>query len=126
MSRIKNINIWLCRISFFTVLLFITDIVCFSQSGSIQTDTTKASQKINESAEATQTQTQTQSQTQIMDQNQPDVQKAASGKAIKQVKSAKPDMSKARGARPNIIRPSGSNIPKGAGKPGGARRIGGR
>ena len=45
--------------------------------------------------------------------------------AIKQVKSARPDMSKARGARPpDIIRPSGSRIPKGVGRPGGALRPG--
>jgi hypothetical protein len=44
---------------------------------------------------------------------------------IKQVKGARPDMSKARGARPpDIERPSGSRIPKGVGKPGGAMRPG--
>ena len=38
-----------------------------------------------------------------------------------QVRGGRPDMSKARGARPPlIIRPSGSGIPKDAGKPGGA------
>lgn len=46
--------------------------------------------------------------------------------AIKQVKGARPDMSKARGARPpDIVRPSGSGVPRGMGKPGGARRRGG-
>lgn len=45
--------------------------------------------------------------------------------SIKQVKSARPDMSKARGARPpDIIRPSGSRIPKGVGRPAGAVRPG--
>lgn len=45
----------------------------------------------------------------------------------KQIKGSRPDMSKARGARPpTIVRPSGSGIPKGAGKPGGAGRKGGR
>ena len=44
---------------------------------------------------------------------------------IKQVKGARPDMSKARGARPpDIERPSGSRIPKGVGRPGGAMRPG--
>jgi len=48
-------------------------------------------------------------------------------KTVKQVKGKRPDMSKARGARPPmIVRPSGSGIPKGAGKPGGAGRKGGR
>ena len=41
--------------------------------------------------------------------------------AVKQVRSARPDMSKARGARPgSVVRPSGSRIPKGVGRPKGA------
>jgi len=52
---------------------------------------------------------------------------ANNGKKVKQVKSARPDMTKARGARPpTIVRPGGSGIPKGIGKPGGAGRRGGR
>jgi hypothetical protein len=48
-------------------------------------------------------------------------------KTVKQVKGGRPDMSKAKGARPPmIVRPSGSGIPKGVGKPGGAVRKGGR
>jgi len=48
-------------------------------------------------------------------------------KAVKQVKSARPDMSKATGARPPVIvRPGGSVIPKGVGKPAGAGKKGGR
>lgn len=47
--------------------------------------------------------------------------------SVKRVKAGKPDMSKAKGARPPIIvRPSGSGIPKGVGKPGGVGRKGGR
>lgn len=46
---------------------------------------------------------------------------------VKQIKSRRPDMSRARGARPPmIVRPSGSGIPKGVGKPGGVGRKGGR
>jgi hypothetical protein len=46
-------------------------------------------------------------------------------KGIKQIKGARPDMSKARGARPpDIERPSGSRIPKGVGRPGGAMKPG--
>ena len=49
------------------------------------------------------------------------------GKAVKQVRGSRPDMSKAKGARPPmIVRPSGSGVPKGVGKPGGAGRKGGR
>jgi hypothetical protein len=48
-------------------------------------------------------------------------------KTVKQVKGGRPDMSKAKGARPPmIVRPSGSGIPRGVGKPGGAGRKGGR
>jgi len=40
---------------------------------------------------------------------------------VKKVTSARPDMSKAKGARPgSIVRPAGSRLPKGVGKPGGA------
>jgi hypothetical protein len=45
--------------------------------------------------------------------------------SVKQVKSARPDMSRSRGARPpDIIRPSGSRIPRGVGRPAGAGRHG--
>ena len=48
-------------------------------------------------------------------------------KAVKQVRGSRPDMSRAKGARPPmIVRPSGSGVPKGVGKPGGAGRKGGR
>ena len=47
--------------------------------------------------------------------------------AVKQIKGSRPDMSKARGARPPVIvRPAGSGIPKGIGRPGGAGKRGGR
>jgi hypothetical protein len=45
--------------------------------------------------------------------------------SVKQVNSARPDMSKSKGARPpEIVRPSGSRIPKGVGRPAGAGRRG--
>jgi len=44
--------------------------------------------------------------------------------SVKKVKSARPDMSKARGARPAYIqRQSGSGIPRGIGKPAGAGAV---
>jgi hypothetical protein len=53
--------------------------------------------------------------------------KAEGSKTVKQVRSARPDMSKAQGARPSsVVRPSGSGIPKGMGKPGGVGRKSGR
>jgi hypothetical protein len=49
----------------------------------------------------------------------------AGSQSIKRLKSARPDMSKARGARPpNIVRPTGSRIPNGIGRPAGAVRPG--
>ncbi len=48
-------------------------------------------------------------------------------KSVKRIKGSRPDMSKARGARPpSVVRPAGSGIPKGVGKPGGVGRKGGR
>ena len=45
--------------------------------------------------------------------------------SIKQIKGARLDMSKARGARPpDIVRPNGSRIPQGIGKPAGAGKPG--
>jgi len=46
---------------------------------------------------------------------------------VKQIRSARPALSRASGARPpSVVRPSGSGIPKGIGKPGGARGAGRR
>lgn len=45
----------------------------------------------------------------------------AGSQSIKQVRGARPDMSRARSARPpKVVRQSGSGIPRGMGKPGGA------
>jgi hypothetical protein len=53
--------------------------------------------------------------------------KTNANKKVKQIKGARPDMSKARGARPPVIvRPGGSGIPKGIGKPKGVGKRGGR
>jgi hypothetical protein len=61
-----------------------------------------------------------------INKNQPDKGNNNNGsQSVKQVKAARPDMSKARGARPpNIVRPGGSRIPNGIGKPAGAFRPG--
>jgi hypothetical protein len=51
----------------------------------------------------------------------------AGSQEIKKLKTARPDMNKARGARPpDIVRPSGSRIPRGMGRPGGANMPGKR
>lgn len=68
-----------------------------------------------------------QSQGELSPGQQGSEQNPGNNKSVKQVNSARPDMSKAKGARPpDIVRPSGSGIPKGIGKPGGAMRRGGR
>jgi len=59
--------------------------------------------------------------------NQVQVSRGQASGNVKRIRSGRPDMSKARGARPpSIVRPSGPSIPKGVGKPGGAGRKGGR
>jgi hypothetical protein len=66
----------------------------------------------------------TQDKKSIDNQQQANNGKAEEHQPVKQVKSARPDMSKARGARPAYIqRQSGSGIPKGIGRPGGAGTI---
>jgi hypothetical protein len=59
------------------------------------------------------------------DNNKQDQNSGNKKGSVKQVKSARPDMSRSRGARPpDIVRPSGSRIPKGVGRPAGAVRRG--
>ncbi len=71
--------------------------------------------------EKTQTQTQEQDKTRVKAQSQ-----KGNASGVKQIRSARPDWSKAKGARPaSVERPSGSRIPKGAGKPHGAKGPGG-
>jgi len=124
MARFKNIRIFLRSILIFTVLLLFTNMVCFSQTGTVLPDSSKINLKSRETGEMNQNKEQ--AKTQAQNKNQGNAQKPANANAVKQVKSAKPDMSKAKGARPNVVRPSGSAVPKGAGKPGGIKRMGGR
>ncbi|HPJ60542.1 MAG TPA: hypothetical protein PLV06_13920 [Bacteroidales bacterium] len=127
------------KILFFTVLLAFSATVCFSQA--VTTIPGDTIQKITQNAgseDNAQTQVQERNQNQARNQgaeqgqgnNQNANAKASAGAKgagkVKQVKSARPDWSKAKGARPNIVRPAGSNIPKGVGKPAGAGRPGGR
>jgi len=98
----------------------------FSQSAIRPGDTTKVSQ--------TQISNQSKNDKGVREQNQKsnfnkqkgNSQIAKGNQKVKQVKSARPDMSRAKGARPNITRPSGSGIPKGVGKPGGIGKHGGK
>jgi len=92
----------------------------FAQSNTQQIDTLKLKDQKSQSAENGNEQNakgNENSQTGNMYDNQ----------TAKRVRSGRPDMTRARGARPpSIVRPSGSGIPKGVGKPGGAGRKGGR
>ena len=71
---------------------------------------------------------QTRTQTQAQDKNQSGSQsQKGNAYGVKKVNSARPDWSKARGARPaSVERPSGSRIAKGVGKPHGAKGPGGK
>lgn len=103
---------------FFVILIFLSaGHTGLAQIGSLQKDTLMVKK--------------TESNADSKEQNTKGSDNKQSGKiennagSIKQVKSARPDMSKARGARPpDIIRPSGSRIPKGVGRPAGAVRPG--
>jgi hypothetical protein len=60
-----------------------------------------------------------------IDNEKQDLKSGNKNGSVKQVRSARPDMSRSRGARPpDIVRPSGSRIPKGVGRPAGAGRRG--
>ncbi len=89
--------------------------------------------KQSQNREQNQVQDKSQDQTQSKIQSRGETPTESSAKDqkanqnIKQIRSARPDMGKASGARPpRISRPSGSAVPKGMGKPGGAIRRGGR
>lgn len=133
------------RVLALTCILFISGIIN-AQDVKVNPDTAtvRAQQKEqqvqeqNRNREQAQNQAQEQNQTQAEKQSQGQGQPTADNQAgaqnqgagasgIKKVQSARPDWSRARGARPaSIERPSGSRIPKGAGKPGGAKGPGRR
>ena len=92
----------------------------FAQISTLQTDTLKLKEQKSQSA---------------LNENEQNARNNSDKKtgnsygsqSVKRVRSGRPDMSRARGARPpSIVRPSGSGIPKGVGKPAGAGRKGGR
>jgi cytoskeletal protein RodZ len=115
----------------FTFLMIAAGVVN-GQHVSVNADTsafrTQQDDAQKQKQEKTQTQTQSQSQTQAQDKTQSRAQsQKGNATGVKQVSSARPDWSKARGARPaSVERPSGSRIPKGVGKPHGANGPGGR
>jgi len=112
----------LSQIFLLSIFLLLAGKNCFAQSVPVQSDTLRLRTQDRGQADASQTGN---DNAQKRNQNRKDENKGPA-KGVKQVKSARPDMSKAKGARPNIVRPSGSGIPKGVGKPAGAGRPGGR
>lgn len=104
------------------VLIFFTGHISFSQVATVKIDSAISKQKKTETT-ATKKDQNSLNLKEQQGKNQSDGEK----KAVKQVKGARPDLSKSRGARPpDIVRPSGSGIPRGIGKPGGAIRRGAR
>jgi len=109
------------KIFFIAALFFLADHALFAQSGPLPSDTLTSKVVKAQSGKST-----SDNDVKEVKDNQALKDNNISGsKSIKQVKSARPDMSKSRGARPpKIVRPSGSRIPKGVGRPGGAVRPG--
>ena len=116
----------LIKILFIAGVLLYTGSNGFSQPAITTGDTTKVSQiKISEQSRNGEG-VSGQNQQGNINKQQGNSQIAKGNQKVKQVKSARPDMSRSKGARPNITRPSGSGIPKGVGKPGGIGKHGGR
>jgi hypothetical protein len=104
------------KIFIFVIILLFTLMNSYGQVGSIQTDTVKISQKKEESGVKSKDKDAKSEVDKMKETNQ----NTSGTQTVKQVKGARPDMSKARGARPAYIeRPAGSGIPKGIGRPGG-------
>ena len=121
MKKIKHILL-------IVTFLMITAGVMNGQQARVKADTSAVRAQKEEAQVQKQEQTQTQTRTQAQDKTQARSQsQKGDANGVKQVHSARPDWSKARGARPaSVERPSGSRIPKGAGKPRGAKGPGGR
>lgn len=109
------------KIFFVFLLIIFAGHVSFAQTISQQNDTLNL--KLNKTESTGNAEDQNKKE---VNNNQPDKgNNNTESQSVKQVKAARPDMSKARGARPpDIVRPSGSRIPNGIGKPAGAGRPG--
>lgn len=110
------------KILFITTLAVLAEIACSAQVTPAQSDTTKINQKGKVSSAAAR------NQDQHNNQGSSQTSKAGSNpnKPVKQIRGARPDMSKVSGARPHITRPAGSGIPKGVGRPWGIIKPGGK
>jgi hypothetical protein len=107
----------------FAVVSMFSVMTCTAQIVTTRSDTIPTMRKKVESRENVRDQNQPGN----MNRDQNNARYNAANKEIKQIRSAKPDMTRASGARPpQIERPSGSRIPRGVGRPGGAVRPGKR
>ena len=115
------------RTLFFAIIFVFSATISYSQQVKAASDSTGTVQKKTDTEQSVQNQNMNQNRNQGEVKGQGNRQDPAKGNQVKKVNSAKPDWSKAKGARPNIVRPSGSGVPQGAGKPGGAGKFrGGR
>ena len=123
----KSFRCWILRISVLAILAtFSGGLISAQQAAVTKSDTARVSTKTRETdsdkSKANGKQGHTQSATTKGNGNG----NGNNAATIKQVKSARPDMSKSNGARPNIVRPGGSVVPKGKGVPGGVPRPAGK
>jgi hypothetical protein len=119
MKVLKNILTLLTVIS-------LTSGVITAQEVNVRKDTATVRQQTAQEAQA-QTRNQEQERSQEQAGNQASKAQGANAGGVKKIQGARPDWSRARGARPaSVERPSGSRIPKGAGRPGGAKGPGKR
>jgi outer membrane receptor protein involved in Fe transport len=120
----KNIKSILMIIS----LMLLSAGVINAQAIGVNSDTTGVKVQKSDTQLQNREQAQAQSQNQEMARKEAQVKnQKGNSSGVKQVRGARPDWSKAKGARPaSIERPSGSRIPKGVGKPGGAKGAGKR
>ena len=111
------------KIFFFVILLIFSGHFIYAQNKLQQADSLKLTLKKGKSSAGSK------DKVTKFDREKPDAksQKSNGKQVVKQVKGARPDMSKRRGARPPYIeRQPGTGIPKGIGKPGGAIKPGKR
>jgi hypothetical protein len=120
-NRYHNIMNIFGKIILVIVLMLLAGHTSFAQTRSQQNDTLNSKMKKMESNVNSKDQN-----SKEVNNNQPDKgNNDTESQSVKQVRAARPDMSKARGARPpDIVRPTGSRIPNGIGKPAGAKRPG--
>jgi hypothetical protein len=122
------------RILLLTLLVIPAQLSSGQSSGSISDSShvvRKNDKSVNDSRQRKMNQDKITGQDQIQNGNPYQNRGSGTGQgnrsSLKRINSARPDMTRMRNARPpDILRPSGSLLPRGIGKPGGALRPGGR